>query len=177
MSIRTSLLAALFSLALPLCALGVPAIDAPNAVVVSDRIVTSGQPSADALGRLAAEGFGAVIYLAPPTVPNAVAGEDRIVRDQGLAFVNIPIDFGKPGSDDVGAFIEAMNRFGDRKVLVHCEANMRASSMTFLYRVIALHENPEQAYAAVTAVWSPRGVWKRLIEAQLTAAHVAFELY
>jgi hypothetical protein len=30
-----------------------------------------------------------------------------------------------------------MNGLGDRKVLVHCQVNRRASSMTFLYRVIA----------------------------------------
>jgi hypothetical protein len=44
-------------------------------------------------------GGGAVIYLAPPTVPDAMAGEAEIVRRQGLEFINIPIRFGAwPGS-------------------------------------------------------------------------------
>lgn len=56
-----------------------------------------------------------------------------------------------------------MKKFGDRKVLVHCQANLRASSMTFPYRVIVDHESPETAYEPVTQVWLPEGSWKRLI--------------
>ena len=51
----------------------------------------------------------------------------------------------------------------DRKVLVHCQINMRASSLVFLHRTIALKEDPRVAYEAVTAVWSPRGPWRALI--------------
>jgi protein tyrosine phosphatase (PTP) superfamily phosphohydrolase (DUF442 family) len=150
---------------------------APNVVVISPRLVTSGQPTADALARLAAQGYGAVIYLAPPTVDNAVPGEAEIVRRQGLTFINIPIPFGRPTDADFEAFVAAMDGLKDRKVLVHCEINMRASSMTFLYRVIAGHERPETAYEAVARVWSPSGAWKKLIVARLHKAGIAFEPY
>jgi protein tyrosine phosphatase (PTP) superfamily phosphohydrolase (DUF442 family) len=154
-----------------------PHIDAPNVVAISPKIVTSGQPTAGALAKLAEQGFKAVVYLAPPTVPDAVAGEGDIVRRQGLEFVNIPIQFGQPTDADVAQFIETMNRFRDRKVLVHCQVNMRASTMTFLYRVIELHEPPEQAYQSVARIWSPDGPWKRLLTAQLHKANIAFEPY
>jgi protein tyrosine phosphatase (PTP) superfamily phosphohydrolase (DUF442 family) len=152
-------------------------IQAPNVVPISARLVTSGQPTAAALAKLAAQGFGAVIYLAPPTVSDAVPGEVDIVRKQGLEFVNIPIQFGKPTEADFDAFVEALKGFGDRKVLVHCQVNMRASTMTFLYRVIVGHESPEQAYVSVAKVWSPEGPWKRLVQAQLRKAGIEFELY
>lgn len=152
-------------------------IQAPNVVVISPRVVTSGQPTADALAHLAEQGFKAVIYLAPPTVPDAIPNESDIVRRQGLEFVNIPIAFGEPSEADFEQFVEAMNRFGDRKVLVHCQVNMRASTMTFLYRVIAGHEPAEQAYESVARVWSPRGPWKRLLISQLGKARIAFEPY
>ena len=48
---------------------------APNIVTISPRLVTSGQPNAASLSRLYEQGFDAVIYLAPPTVADAVAGE------------------------------------------------------------------------------------------------------
>jgi hypothetical protein len=54
---------------------------------------------------------------------------------------------------------------------------MRASSMTFLYRVIVGREAPEQAYEPVARVWSPRGPWKKLLIAQLRKAGIAFEPY
>jgi hypothetical protein len=62
-------------------------------------------------------------------------------------------------------------------VLVHCQVNMRASTMTFLYRVIKAHEPPEQAYQSVARVWSPEGPWKRLLVSQLQKAGIAFEPY
>jgi protein tyrosine phosphatase (PTP) superfamily phosphohydrolase (DUF442 family) len=154
-----------------------PAIQAPNVVAISPTIVTSGQPTAGALSHLAEQGFKAVIYLAPPTVHDAIPDEADIVRRQGLEFVNIPIRFGEPTEADFEEFVEAMNRFRDRKVLVHCQVNMRASTMTFLYRVIVGHEPPEQAYQSVARIWSPEGPWKRLLASQLRKAGIAFEPY
>jgi protein tyrosine phosphatase (PTP) superfamily phosphohydrolase (DUF442 family) len=154
-----------------------PVIQAPNVVPITPLLVTSGQPTANALARLAAQGFGAVIYLAPLTVPDAVPDEAEIVRRQGLEFVNIPIKFGNPTEADFQSFVEVMDRLQDRKVLVHCQVNMRASSMTFLYRVVVGHEKPEQAYEAVARVWSPEGPWKDLLVSQLRKAGIAFEPY
>ena len=79
-----------------------------------------------ALAGLAAQGFGAVIYLAPPTVPDAIAGEAETVRRQGLEFINIPIRFGNPTEADFRSFVAATARLRDRKVLVHCQVNMRS---------------------------------------------------
>ncbi len=52
-----------------------PRLIAPNVVEISPRLVTSGQPSAEALAGLKAMAFDAVIYLAPPTVSDAVRDE------------------------------------------------------------------------------------------------------
>ncbi len=152
-------------------------LQAPNVVPISDDLVTSGQPTAEALAHLSEQGFGAVIYLAPPTVSDAVPTEADMVRKQGMEFVNIPIPFNNPTSADFQAFVAAMERLGGRKVLVHCQVNMRASSMTFLYRVIVRGVKPEQAYESVTTVWSPHGPWKDLLVAELRRAGVAFEPY
>src|SRR5512134_2496113 len=153
------------------------AIDAPNVVPISPQLVTSGQPTAAALRGLAAAGFQAVIYLAPPTVADAVAGEADIVRAQGIEYVNIPIKFNNPTEGDYQAFVETMNRMRGRKVLVHCQVNLRASSLTFLYRVIVDRESPERAYESVARVWSPDGPWKSLITVQLRKAGIAFQPY
>lgn len=152
-------------------------LDAPNVVVISERLVTSGQPKAAALQSLAALGFGAVIYLAPFSVPDAVKTEAEIVQSQGLAFINIPINFNSPTEADFESFEAALQKLGDKKVLVHCQVNMRASSMTFLHRVITNKEPPQAAYEAVSQVWSPRGPWKALLVAVLRKNQIAFEPY
>jgi protein tyrosine phosphatase (PTP) superfamily phosphohydrolase (DUF442 family) len=150
-------------------------LDAPNVVRISDRIVTSGQPSANALARLGAEGFQAVIYLAPGNVSSAVPDEASILSRQGIEFVHIPIPFGSPNAGHFQAVTSALQRLQDTKVLVHCEINLRASSMVFLHRAITLREEPGRAYEAVTAVWSPEGSWRALIQDQLRTHAIRFE--
>lgn len=172
--VRAVAAAAVLSFALPALA---QAPKLPNLVEITPRLFTSGQPSADALGELKAQGFEAVIYLAPPTVPDAVKDEPLILAKQGLTYVNIPIKFGAPTEADFETFAAVVASLAPRKVLVHCQVNMRASSMVFLYRAIKLKEPPDAAYKAVAQVWSPEGPWKKLIEAQLKKAGIAFEPY
>src|SRR5262249_10907309 len=73
-----------------------PALSAPNVVPIDANLVTSGQPSAKALAALRAEGFDAVVYLAPFTVPDAVKDEPAILAAQGIEFLHVPIPFGEP---------------------------------------------------------------------------------
>jgi protein tyrosine phosphatase (PTP) superfamily phosphohydrolase (DUF442 family) len=153
-----------------------PQLVAPNVVALSPRLVTSGQPSAESLSNLKAQGFEAVIYLAPPTVADAVRDEQLIVTRQGLIFINIPVRFDNPTEADFDAFASVLKGLGNRKVLVHCQINLRASSMAFLYRAIVLKEDPRTAYEAVSGVWSPDGPWRRLIENQLRKHDIAFDL-
>lgn len=149
---------------------------APNVVEISPRLVTSGQPSAAALAQLKALGFDAVIYLAPPTVHDAVRDEQLIVTRQGLAFINIPIRFDHPTEADFATFAAVLGALADRKVLVHCQVNMRASAMVFLYRSVVLKEPPQQAQEAMARVWSPDGAWRALLQGQLREHQIAYEL-
>ena len=167
---------ALCGVVLQQAALAQPALGTtPNVVEISARLVTSGQPSAQVLSGLGAQGFGAVVYLAPPSVPDAVADEDRIVSRQGLVYAHITIPFDKPSAADLQALSAVHSGLADRKVLVHCQVNMRASAMVFLYRAITLKEDPRAAYDMVGRVWAPDGVWRRFIQAQLREHGVNFE--
>jgi len=174
---RMLLACAGLALAWPLAHAAVPNLDAPNVVVISDLLVTSGQPSAESLATLKAQGFEAEIYLAPPTVHNAVRDEQAIVEGQGLRYINIPIPFGEPTEAHYDAFVAAMAQLAGRRVLVHCEVNMRASSLVFLHRVLVGREPPDKAYESVARVWSPRGPWKALIVKELRQHDIAFEPY
>lgn len=151
------------------------ALDAPNFVAINSTLATSGQPSEAALRTLAERGYQAVVYLAPGDVPNAVPKERELLAAQGIAFVHIPIPFGAPDSTHVDALFAALNRLKSRKTLVHCEINMRASTMVFLYRTIQLREDPALAYESVSRIWSPRGPWRRLVVEELAKNHINFE--
>jgi len=148
---------------------------APNLVEISPQLVTSGQPDAQALAGLAGAGFGAVVYLAPPTVSDAVRDEALIVARQGLVFVNIPVVFDNPTEQDFETFAGVLRGLAGRKVLVHCQINLRASTMVFLYRSIIAREDPRAAYESVSRVWTPEGPWKRLVQQMLRKHAIAFE--
>ena len=153
------------------------ALEAPNAVTISQHLVTSGQPNVRSLASLREEGFSAVIYLVPPNAYDAVPREAEMLREQGIEYVQVPIQWEKPSDADYDAFAAAMKRLGSGKVLVHCQINLRVSTMAFLYRVVALGEGPDKAYESVASVWSPNAVWKRYIVTQLARVNVAFEPY
>jgi len=152
-------------------------LDAPNVVPITAQLTSSGQPTARALEGLAAQGYEALIYLAPPQVSDAVREENLIVGRQNMVFVNIPIVFNKPTVNDYETFASILQSLGNKKVLVHCQVNMRASTMVFLYRVVVGKEDPALAYEAVSKVWTPSGPWKQLMLDVLQKHKIAFEPY
>jgi len=166
------LVAIMAMLALPALAHEGPA---PNRVDISPQLLTSGQPTKAFLETLRSQGVEAVVYLAPPTVGDALAEEPKIVGAQGIVFVNIPIVFEKPTAADFDVFTRVMKALDNRKVWVHCQMNLRASSMVFLHRVITLKDPPEKAWEAVQKAWVPNATWKAYILATLKANGVAFE--
>ena len=74
----------------------VAGIVAPNVLVISPTLVTAGQPTRESLLRLKAEGYTAVISLAPGNTADAVTDEAEILRAQGIEFVHVPIPWQAP---------------------------------------------------------------------------------
>jgi uncharacterized protein (TIGR01244 family) len=149
---------------------------AVNHVTVTERLETSGQPSEESLRSLAERGIALVINLAPPTSRGAIATEAALVTSQGATYVNIPVEWQNPTDGDFELFSGIMQSAGERHVLVHCQANMRASAFTFLYRVVHEHVPPAQAFEAVSKVWIPRDQWAQFVGHVLQRYDIAFEL-
>jgi protein tyrosine phosphatase (PTP) superfamily phosphohydrolase (DUF442 family) len=134
---------------------------------VGDKLGTAGQPTEAQFRTVREAGFEAVINLALPTSDNALANEGSIVTSLGMAYVHIPVDFKAPTSQDFRAFCRVMEAFDDRRVFVHCAANMRVSAFVFLYRVLRQRVAPAQAEADLSAIWQTDHVWTRFIQDQL----------
>jgi protein tyrosine phosphatase (PTP) superfamily phosphohydrolase (DUF442 family) len=147
-----------------------------NYVAATERLHTAGQPNAATLATLAERGFELVVNLAPPNNQGAVADEGKLVAEDGPTYVNIPVNWQKPTYEDFELFSAVMNGARDRKVLVHCQLNMRASAFTFLYRVIHESVPPEEAMEALRAVWIPRDQWAAFTADVLKRNDIAFEL-
>jgi protein tyrosine phosphatase (PTP) superfamily phosphohydrolase (DUF442 family) len=153
----------------------VAGINAPNVRVINPLLVTAGQPDRASLQRLKAEGYAAVISLAPGNTADAVTDQAEILAAQGVEFVHIPIPWQAPEAKHLDAMAAAMQRLKGKKVLVHCQMNMRASALTFLYRTIYEKEDPARAWADVKPLWTPTNQWADFINRQLRARGIAFE--
>lgn len=147
-----------------------------NFVEVTGKLHTAGQPDEERLGQLSQLGYNMVINLAPPTSRGSIETEGKLVADQGIVYVNIPVDWQNPQYTDFDLFRGVLSKAGDRKVLVHCQMNMRVSVFTFLYRVIEENTDPQEAYEYVRKVWEPIDHWKTFANKILSGHGIKYEL-
>jgi protein tyrosine phosphatase (PTP) superfamily phosphohydrolase (DUF442 family) len=136
-----------------------------NFIPVSDHIYTSGQPTADQLRRLAAEGFSSVVNLATPHSPQALPGEADLVRSLGMGYDNIPVEWENPLESDYALFEQIMGRLPPGKTLIHCIANYRVTAFYALYAQAQLGWSEPQADQFMAPVWqtSEYPIWKAFI--------------
>ncbi len=149
---------------------------AVNHIVINDRLHTSGQPESAQLSGLAERGFEMVINLAPPTTQGAIATEGQLVAEDGIVYVNIPVDWRNPTYADFALFSGVLNQSGDRQVLIHCQVNKRASMFTFLYQVVHEHVPVETAFEFVKQVWVPEDQWVVFGNMVLERHHIDSEI-
>jgi uncharacterized protein (TIGR01244 family) len=142
--------------------------DSYNFRRIHQDLTTSGLVRAEQLHDLRSEGYQAVVNLLPDDNERAVTDEARIVREQGLEYVHIPVDFAAPTHADLEAFTEALDaRIGD-KVHVHCAANYRVSAFYSLYALQKGLCTENEADALVRDVWDPADhpTWLAFIAAE-----------
>lgn len=140
--------------------------DIYNYLFYHDRLFSSGMPTADQMKSVAEAGVELVINLAPHEVPNAIPNETGLVESLGMGYINIPVNWDTPTREGLNIFMDEMDRNKDKKILVHCEANFRASGFITIYRILRLDWDPEDAFGMMHTIWDEDAypVWKMFIE-------------
>lgn len=139
-------------------------MDAENTHQVFDWLWTSGQLSERDIRGLPEHGIEVVINLALPTSSNALAGEAELVTSQGLAYIQIPVEWERPEPAQFEQFLGVMRAFAGRRIWLHCAKNMRVSAFVYLYRRLVLGEDETAAAFPMRAVWQPNAVWQGFID-------------
>lgn len=132
---------------------------------VSERLSSAGQIGYEQIPLLRDAGFDVVINLA--SASRERNGEEGfLVAESGLTYVHIPVDWEQPRLEDVDLFFDVMEANEDRKVFVHCFANMRASAFVYMYRTLVQGVPEAEALATMNEVWDPAELqqWADLIE-------------
>lgn len=141
---------------------------------IDETLSTAGQVLPVHVNKLQRENFQLVINL-------AVADEERnfsesySVTSAGINYVQIPVIWERPTTDDLDLFFAIMGARGERKTLVHCFANYRASAFTYLYRVLREGVSEPDARKDMMQIWSEEEFrqypqWRAFIEKALMKA-------
>jgi len=129
----------------------------------SERVASAGQPTREQFQTIAEQGFERIVYIAFTNNPNALPDADIVIKDLGMEYMQVPVDFSNPLPDEFYAFADSMERNRGKKTLVHCQVNARATAFSFLYRVIYDNTSVELAKADMNTVWQPNEVWRDFI--------------
>lgn len=142
-----------------------------NFLPLSDSLLTSGMPTAEQLADASRSGVQVVINLAMPDSERALPDEASIVKALGMQYVGIPVEWEGPTRRNLDDFMDAMDAHKASRLLVHCQANYRATGFVTLYRIVRLGWDRTQAFKDLRRIWNPEDypVWNSFIEENLLA--------
>lgn len=147
---------------------GNPKLDSINNYRQYNKLFSSsGQPTPEQFTSLEQAGFQRVIYLAYTNNQTAIKTEDRVVTDLGMTYIQLPINFEKPTIENFQTFSAIMQSDLSTKTLLHCQINLRASTFSFLYRVIHLDVPVAIAKVDLDSVWVPDKNWYKFLTSTL----------
>ena len=140
--------------------------DIYNYLFYSEKLSSSGMPTAEQMNEVAQADVQVVINLAPHDSPNAIINEPELVNSLGMQYIYIPVNWSTPTKDGLYIFMGAMDASRDKKIHVHCEANFRASAFIAMYRILRLGWKPEDAFEVMHTIWDEDAfpIWKMFIE-------------
>jgi protein tyrosine phosphatase (PTP) superfamily phosphohydrolase (DUF442 family) len=140
-----------------------------NYLELTDSIFSSGMPTAEQIPSLAEKNIEVVINLATSKSEGAIPNEQELVEAQNIKYYNIPVEWNNPTAEDLNEFFNIMKAHGDSKILVHCQANYRASCFITLHRILNLGLDQEQAYEDMNKIWDPQDypIWETFISKSL----------
>jgi protein tyrosine phosphatase (PTP) superfamily phosphohydrolase (DUF442 family) len=143
--------------------------DIYNYLYYNEKLSSSGMPTPDQLRSVAEAGVKVVINLATSKSEGAMPNEGELVNGLGMKYINIPVDWNDPTHENLSAFLNAIDKHEGESILVHCQANYRASGFVALYRILKLGWKKEDAFQDLRKIWSPEEypVWDMFIEENL----------
>lgn len=106
-----------------------------NFVRVNEDFCTGGQPRAEHLEKLKADGIKAIINLRQASEHRA-AEEEAKAKELGLRYFNIPVSFGDPKEEQVTEFLKITDDPKNRPAFIHCAAAIRVGAFWMIRRVL-----------------------------------------
>ncbi len=119
---------------------------------VDETLATGGHVMAPQVEELEQAGFDLVVNLAT-VAEDHNASDGPAIAAEGITYVHIPVPWSEPTLADLDMFFAVMDARGERKTLVHCMANYRASAFVYLYRTLRQGVPDAQARKDLEVIW------------------------
>jgi protein tyrosine phosphatase (PTP) superfamily phosphohydrolase (DUF442 family) len=143
--------------------------DIYNFLPLTANLLSSGMPTAQQMADVSSSGVQVVINLAMPTSERALPDEEHLVESFGMKYIGIPVVWENPTKENLEDFMNAMDANREKKTLVHCQANYRATGFITLYRILRLDWEKAIAFEDLRRIWNPEDypVWQKFLEENL----------
>jgi protein tyrosine phosphatase (PTP) superfamily phosphohydrolase (DUF442 family) len=139
-----------------------------NFLPITDSLSTSGQPTEAQLSALAEEKYELIINLALHDDPRySLKDETSYVKSLGIKYIHIPVQFDKPLKNDLVLFCDALAANRNKKIHIHCAANMRVTAFLGLYFLIRERKSKKEAFKPMCQIWKPDSVWSSFIDSMI----------
>ncbi len=142
-----------------------------NYLKLGDTLHSSGMPTPEQISSIAEDGIQVVVNLATSKSEGWIPDERELVEAQGITYYDIPVDWETPTLNSFNKFVGIMDRHKHENILVHCQANYRATAFVALYRYNHVGWAEENAFKDLRKIWDPAKypVWQSFIERGLRA--------
>ena len=145
--------------------------DIYNYLYWNEKLSSSGMPKPEQLKSVAEAGVQIVINLATSKSEGAIPNEGELVKNLGMEYIHIPVDWNNPTKQNLDDFMRAMDDHQDEHVLVHCQANFRASAFVSLHRILRQGWQTDDALEVMHKIWheEENPIWNMFIEDMLNS--------
>jgi protein tyrosine phosphatase (PTP) superfamily phosphohydrolase (DUF442 family) len=126
-----------------------PTYGIADAALPLPGILTAGQPTGEQLQLLAEDGYHAVIDLRPPGEPHGF-DEPEAARENGLAYLNLPVDAATLDQATLDRFLGFLRRI-QRPLLIHGGTSGPAGALLYAWLVLEKREAPAKALETARA--------------------------
>jgi len=114
-----------------------------NATFPERGVMAAGQPTGEQIQLLAEDGYKTLIDLRAPEEPHGF-DEPEAARENGLTYVNIPVNPATLDQATLDRFLKAMER-AERPLLLHCGTSNRAAGLLYAWLVLERGVAPQDA--------------------------------
>jgi uncharacterized protein (TIGR01244 family) len=106
-------------------------------------VMTAGQPTGEQVQLLAEDGYKTILDLRTPAEPRGF-DEVEAARQNGLAYVNVPVNPATLDQATIDRFLAAMKK-AQKPVLIHCSTATRVGALWYAWLVLENGNSPATA--------------------------------